>query len=73
MLVWQQAEGKRHALEGRAPNPGGSFVALCGAEVTVQRKDFPELGGIWLDPTCWDCDDRWRQHEGMPAEPRVHT
>jgi hypothetical protein len=60
MLRWQQAEGKRHALEGCAPAEGGAFVALCGGKVTVQRQDIPELGGHWLDPTCLCCESAWR-------------
>ncbi|WP_216213302.1 zinc finger protein [Amycolatopsis aidingensis] len=70
MLRWQQAEGKRHALEGRAPNEGGSFRTLCGAEVTVRVGDVPELGGVWLDPTCWDCDAAWRRRENIPQYSR---
>jgi hypothetical protein len=31
MLQWQQAEGRKHALEGRAPTEGGALVALCGS------------------------------------------
>jgi hypothetical protein len=60
MLRWQQAEGRRHALEGRAPDEGGSFTTLCGDEVTVQRADIIELGGHWFDPTCVSCDSAWR-------------
>jgi hypothetical protein len=52
MLRWQQAEGRRHALDGRPPNEGGAFDALCGKTVTVQRRDIPDLGGRWFDPTC---------------------
>ncbi|MFI5610568.1 zinc finger protein [Amycolatopsis sp. FDAARGOS 1241] len=60
MLRWQQAEGKRHALEGPfAPRPEESFVALCGVEVTVTVTDVPELGGNWFDPTCVRCSTTW--------------
>lgn len=51
-LCWQQAEGKRHALEGRESAEGGSFVAQCGAEVTVLREDILELGGHWFVRKC---------------------
>jgi hypothetical protein len=60
MLRWQQAEGSRHALDGLAPAEDASFVALCGAEVTVRREDIPELGGHWFDPTCLSCEGAWR-------------
>jgi hypothetical protein len=60
VLRWQQAEGKRHALEGPfAPRPEESFVALCGVEVTVAVADVPELGGNWFDPTCVPCSSAW--------------
>ncbi|WP_326837773.1 zinc finger protein [Amycolatopsis rhabdoformis] len=60
MLRWQQAEGKRHALEGPfAPRPEESFVALCGVEVTVAAGDVPQLGGNWFDPTCGVCSSKW--------------
>lgn len=64
MLRWQQAEGKRHAFDVSRelpPRPGCEFRALCGAVITPQRRDFVELGGKWLDETCWDCDHVWRQ------------
>ncbi|WP_342768559.1 zinc finger protein [Amycolatopsis palatopharyngis] len=40
-LRWQQAEGKRHALDINSghPQPGVEFRALCGAEVTPKRGD----------------------------------
>ncbi|MCU1680313.1 MAG: hypothetical protein JWQ81_1052 [Amycolatopsis sp.] len=60
MLHWQQAAGKRHALDGPVPNEGGTFTTLCGNEVTVRRTDVIELGGDWLDPTCVSCDSAWR-------------
>jgi hypothetical protein len=59
MLHWQQAEGKRHAMVGLTPPPGGSFQTLCGTEVTVRRKDILELGGHWYDPTCLGCEAAW--------------
>ncbi|MBB4689724.1 zinc finger protein [Amycolatopsis jiangsuensis] len=60
MFRWQQAEGKRHALEGPfPPRPDETFVALCGAEVTVARGDVPQLGGHWFDPTCAECNAVW--------------
>ncbi|OZM72581.1 hypothetical protein CFN78_13110 [Amycolatopsis antarctica] len=59
MLRWQQAEGLRHALLGRPPTEGGSFVSLCGKELTVARGDIPELGGRWFDPTCTGCEREW--------------
>jgi hypothetical protein len=59
MLRWQQAEGRRHALEGRAPAEGGAFTALCGTDVTVERDDILELGGHWFDPTCLTCENAW--------------
>lgn len=59
MLQWQQGEGLRHALEGRAPAEGASFVALCGSTVSVAREDIPELGGHWFDPTCLPCERAW--------------
>jgi hypothetical protein len=63
MLRWQQAEGRRHALDGRPPNEGGAFEALCGTTVTVRRGDIPDLGGRWFDPTCWECDGAWRARQ----------
>ncbi len=60
MLRWQQAEGKRHALDGPfPPRPEEQFVALCGEEVTVAVKDVPQLGGNWFDPTCAGCESAW--------------
>ncbi|HKN57126.1 MAG TPA: zinc finger protein [Amycolatopsis sp.] len=60
MLRWQQAEGKRHALNGPfVPRPEESFVALCGEEVTVHVGDVPQLGGNWFDPTCTRCESAW--------------
>lgn len=59
MLRWQQAEGRRHALDGRAPGAGEAFTALCGTDVTVEREDIPDLGGHWFDPTCLDCETVW--------------
>ncbi|WP_158880623.1 zinc finger protein [Amycolatopsis anabasis] len=68
MLSWQQAEGRRHAYDGVfSLRPGESFVALCGAEVTVARSDVLELGGHWLDATCWACDAVWRDRERIPC------
>ncbi|WP_116040711.1 zinc finger protein [Amycolatopsis palatopharyngis] len=69
-LRWQQAEGRRHALDidpYTRPRPGEQFRALCGDEVTPQRQDFHELGGKWLDPTCPLCDHVWREIEHFPA------
>ncbi|WP_033290609.1 zinc finger protein [Amycolatopsis jejuensis] len=70
MFKWQQAEGKRHALEGPfAPRPEETFTALCGAEVTVARSDVPQLGGHWFDPTCPECAAEWlRRAEALRAE-----
>ncbi|WP_020668745.1 zinc finger protein [Amycolatopsis nigrescens] len=68
MLRWQQAGGRRHALDGLVPGPGGEFRALCGAEVTVRASDLHALGGLWFDPTCWDCDRIWR--ESLAGSPR---
>ncbi|MFB9929947.1 zinc finger protein [Amycolatopsis halotolerans] len=66
MFRWQQAEGKRHALDGPfAPRPGETFTALCGAEVTVARRDVPQLGGHWFDPTCAECAEEWLRQEGQ--------
>jgi len=61
MLRWQQAEGKRHALDGPfAPRPEEQFVTLCGKKVTVAVRDVPQLGGNWFDPTCAECESVWR-------------
>lgn len=60
MLRWQQAEGKRHALDGPfPPRPEEQFVTLCGEEVTVAVRDVPQLGGNWFDPTCVECESVW--------------
>ncbi|MFE0027707.1 zinc finger protein [Amycolatopsis sp. NPDC059021] len=60
MLRWQQAEGKRHALDGPfAPRPRESFTTLCGVEVVVKREDVLALGGNWFDPTCTSCEAAW--------------
>jgi hypothetical protein len=67
MLRWQQAEGKRHALDSALPpGPDEPFRALCGATVTPGRSDFAALGGRWFDPTCWDCDGVWREIKDWP-------
>lgn len=69
-MRWQQAEGKRHALDAPfAPRPGEAFRAICGATVTPGKRDFVELGGKWLDGTCWDCDAVWREIAGMAPNP----
>lgn len=74
MLRWQQAGGKRHALDAPfAPRPGEEFRALCGAIATPARRDFVELGGKWLDGTCWDCDAVWREMAGMAPDPLAST
>ncbi|WP_020661036.1 zinc finger protein [Amycolatopsis benzoatilytica] len=60
MFRWQQAEGKRHALDAPfAPRPEETFTALCGVDVTVARHDIPQLGGHWFDPTCAECAEEW--------------
>lgn len=62
MFRWQQAEGKRHALDGPfAPRPEETFSTLCGTEVTVACTDIPQLGGHWFDPTCPECAEEWRR------------
>lgn len=66
---WQPAEGRRHATRQPLPRPGVAFTTLCGLNVTPQDQDFVELGGNWLDPTCWDCDKAWRRHEAIPDIP----
>lgn len=66
MLRWQQAQGKRHALDGLPPRPGESFETLCGQVVDVVRADIPELGGQWLAWTCRECDAVWRRRENIP-------
>jgi len=58
-LRWQQAEGRRHALDGPTPAEGKSFVALCGNQVVVRREDVLDLGGHWFDPTCLLCENAW--------------
>jgi hypothetical protein len=70
MLRWQQAEGRRHALDGEGqPQPGVEFWTLCGVQVTPKRSDCHECGGKWLDPTCWKCDGVWRDMEHIPRIP----
>lgn len=60
VLRWQQAEGRRHALEGAfPPRPDERFTTLCGDEVTVTVRDVPQLGGHWFDPTCIECRAVW--------------
>lgn len=60
MLRWQQAEGKRHALDvAFPPRPEEQFKTLCGEEVTVAVCDVPQLGGNWFDPTCAECRAAW--------------
>lgn len=66
---WQPAEGRRHATKDPFPRPGIAFTTLCGVEVTPREENFTELGGRWLDPTCWDCESTWRKYEGLPAMP----
>lgn len=68
MLRWQQAEGKRHALDADPadmPRVAEPFRALCGIEVTPARSDIPGIGS-WLDPTCVGCDGVWRAKENIP-------
>lgn len=64
---WQPAEGLRHATRDQLTYPNTPFTALCGAEVTPTENNFVALGGLWLEPTCWDCDAVWRRHEGIPG------
>lgn len=72
MLRWQQAQGKRHAVDTALPlRPEESFEALCGEVVTTAEHDFPCLGGLCLDPTCWDCDAIWRKRQAA-AEAKGH-
>lgn len=66
LLRWQQAEGLRHAMDGLAPHPDQAIRTLCGIEVIVRRHDIPLLGGLCLDPTCWECDRVWRVRTGLP-------
>jgi hypothetical protein len=64
VLRWQQAEGKRHAVklvDELPPVPGIPFRTLCMKDVTADRHDFTDLGGIWLDPTCVECETAWRR------------
>lgn len=64
MLRWQQAQGRRHAVDSVFPlRPEETFEALCGQVVTTARRDFNELAGSCTDPTCWDCDEVWRGRE----------
>ena len=68
MLRWQQAQGRRHAVDCALPlRPEESFEALCGTVVNTVAQDFPALGGLCLDPTCMDCDAAWRQQQGAGA------
>lgn len=67
LLHWQQAEGRRHALDGLPVRPNESFRALCGVEVSARREDIVLLGAKCTDPTCWDCDRAWRVRIGMPV------
>jgi hypothetical protein len=67
MLRWQQAEGRRHALDGEGqPQPGVEFWTLCGVQVTPERADCHSHGGKWLDPTCELCDHTWREMAHFP-------
>lgn len=63
ILRWQQADSARHARIARHEQdhaePGLAFRALCGAVVVPSRTDFIELGGLWLDKTCMDCERMW--------------
>lgn len=52
LLRWQQAQGRRHALDGLPPHPDESFQALCGAVVTARADDIVLLGVTCIDPTC---------------------
>ncbi len=55
--LWQQAEGRRHAYDttrNPPPRPGESFTALCGQTVAPAPEDM--IAGLWLDPTCHDCE-----------------
>lgn len=69
MLRWQQAEGKRHAFFGAfTPRPDEQFVALCGEEVTVAVSDVRQLGGLWFDPTCAECQAAWLARLGPAGQ-----
>src|SRR6266536_3117103 len=47
--------------ETRAISTPRMSEQVCGAPIPPWRRDFIELGGRWLDETCWDCDHIWRQ------------
>jgi hypothetical protein len=68
--LWQQAEGRRHAYDTTRhppPRPGESIDALCGRTVAPGAGDM--IAGLWLDPTCHDCELQlaartgWSRHE----------
>jgi len=65
LLRWQQAAGRRHALDGLPPHPGQTFRTLCGVDVTPERSDIVLLGARCIDPTCDNCERVWRHRIGM--------
>lgn len=70
MKRWQNAEGKRHAVDALyLPAPGDSFTALCGAVLTTDRGDYPQFAGKSLFPTCLECHLAWceAEHISLPS------
>ncbi|MEU4449508.1 zinc finger protein [Actinosynnema sp. NPDC050801] len=64
---WLPYEGRRHAIpDCMAANDDGQ--TLCGVAVRVPHDPPPRCpDGCW--PTCPNCDDAWREHEGIPLFP----
>lgn len=61
-LRWQQAEGEKHAYQallGMVLPVRVAFRTLCGKDVIPEKPDFPELGGLALNPTCLTCESIW--------------
>lgn len=70
MKRWQNANGKRHALEALyQPPPGETFRALCGAVLTTAVEDYPQFVGKRLFPTCVECHRAWckAEHIALPG------
>lgn len=67
--LWQQAEKYRHVYDTAKWYPiraGVEFDTLCGITVAPTTKDL--IPGLWLDPTCHECERGLAELAGWPPE-----